>query len=361
MFFELHEERKIGYKQLSNADLGTRKTSNQTHIGLAKNVLTFMSNRDAIGEDSIFIYENSFDYLDAHFDRIERADGTFDAPKFRTGGRDIISVTSTIRDIVKKNGSDMKWYLFWFGLKNGKIVSLLFNQHSKDYEEICNLGLNLGNITHGTKVVKNSLTNTIAAFIEKRVNENGLPTIKDLEESSQIGLIQPNRRIGNFDIARANEIFKVIGRTGEELIAKHFEIKKQQCLIEHYEWYNREKESGYPYDFHYETTNGNIVYLDVKTTKYEFNRNMIFSSQELDYILQSDTDYSIYRVYFSSDNVPYVRICDNCKDLATRAAHLTSEYRKGLSLINTEFIGAKIALSPENALLNFKQGIMLDQ
>jgi len=82
MFFELHEERKIGYKQLSNADLGTRKTSNQTHIGLAKNVLTFMSNRDAIGEDSIFIYENSFDYLDAHFDRIERADGTFDAPKF---------------------------------------------------------------------------------------------------------------------------------------------------------------------------------------------------------------------------------------------------------------------------------------
>ena len=360
MFFELHEERKIGYKLLSDADLG-RSTGNTTHIGLSQSVLTFLHDRDEILEDSIFVYENSFDYIDAHFDRIERKSGMFNAPKIKTGGKDIISITSTIRDKAKRNDPRLKWFLFWFGLKNGKAVFLLFNQNSDDYKEICKLGLNLDNITQGTKVVGDNLTNTMAAFVENKVNENGLSTIKELEVESQIGLIQPNRRIGNFDIERANEIFKIIGRTGEELIAKHLETQKQKHLIEHYEWYNRERESGRPYDFHYETKNGNVVHLDVKTTKFEFNRKIVFSSQELDYISRFDTNYSIYRVYFSSENIPHVRICDNCKDFAIQVSHLTSEYRKSLLHVHTELRGAKLALSPENELLHFKQGIMLAQ
>jgi hypothetical protein len=359
MFFELHEERKIGYKLLSDADLGTGHTSHQTHIGLAANVLTFLSDRDDVSEDSIFIYENSFDYLDAHFDRIERNYGEFNAPKIKTGGRESISVTSVIRDIVKKNGIELKWFLFWFGLKNEKAVFLLFNQNSNDFKEILSLGLNLVNITRGAKIVEDSLTNSIASFIEKRVNENGLPTIKKLEEDAQIGLIQPSKEIGSYDIERANEIFKALGRRGEELIAKHFEIQKQKKLIDHYEWYNKERESGKPYDFHYETKNANTIYLDVKTTKFEFNRKIIFSSQELEHIARHDTSYAIYRVYFNNDNVPHVRICDNCKDFATRVSLLTNEYLKGLLPLHTDFRGAKLALSPENELLSFKQAVRL--
>lgn len=34
MFFNIHEEKKIGLKKLSEADLGKKETSNQTDIGL---------------------------------------------------------------------------------------------------------------------------------------------------------------------------------------------------------------------------------------------------------------------------------------------------------------------------------------
>ena len=42
MFFTLHPERKIGYKKLSEADLGLSLDSHQTHIGLyeRKNMLS---------------------------------------------------------------------------------------------------------------------------------------------------------------------------------------------------------------------------------------------------------------------------------------------------------------------------------
>ena len=42
MFFELHEENKIGYKELSDADLGRAATSHQTHIGLFDDAYHFL-------------------------------------------------------------------------------------------------------------------------------------------------------------------------------------------------------------------------------------------------------------------------------------------------------------------------------
>jgi hypothetical protein len=297
MFFELHGERKIGYKMLSAADLGTSTTSNQTHIGLSAEVLTFTSDRDAVSEDSIFIYGNSFEYLDAHFDRVERNYGDFNAPKIKTGGKDIVSVTSTIRDIVRSNDKGLLWFLFWFGLKNEKAVFLLFNQTSDDYKKIVDLGLSLENIRRGAKVVKNDMTDIIASFIESKVNENGLTTIKELEVGTQIGFIQPSKKFSGYDIEKANENFKQIGRTGEELINGYLYSRMQRREILHYKWYNENKESGLPYDFHFEAHNGNIVRLDVKATKFDFEQKIIFGSQEIDFISVSSESYFIYRVY----------------------------------------------------------------
>jgi len=362
MFFSLHEERKIGYKLLSDADLG-RSAGNTTHIGLTQHVLTFLHDRDEILEDSIFIYENSFDYLDAHFDRIERMSGKFDAPKIKTGGKDIISVTSTIRDIAKKNASNLRWFLFWFGLESGKAVFLLFNEYSNDYRAICNLGLSLDNITAGAKVVGDGLTSALVAFIENKVNENGLSTIKELEVETQIGLMQPKRRkqIGRFDIEKANEAFRFIGRTGEELINEYLKTKVHRKEILHYNWYNADKESGMPYDFTIEKQNGNIVNLDVKTTKFDFSQKIIFSSQEIDFITNSSENYNIYRVYYKDGNLPYVRICDDCRSLASQISTITNEYRNALVPLHTDLMSAKLALSPSNALLTFKQEIKLSQ
>ena len=110
MFFELHDEKRIGYKLLSDADLGRLKSSNQTHIGLSEHVLTFLPDRDSVSEDSIFIYNNKFEYIDAYFDRIENPNGTFRSPKIRIGERGCVSIVSTIRQTAQADGKDKKWF-----------------------------------------------------------------------------------------------------------------------------------------------------------------------------------------------------------------------------------------------------------
>ena len=358
MFFELHDERKIGYKLLSDADLGTG-TSHQTHIGLSEGVLSFLSDRDIISEDSIFIYGESFDYIDAYFDRIENPDGTFRSPKIKTGGKDAVSVTSTIRDIVRNDGKDLNWFLFWFGLKNDKIVFLLFNSQSNDYKSIMNLGLNLAKLKARARILQDSEINVIANFIENKLNQNGLETLKELEVVSQVGIIQSTklRQFNAYDINKANENFKLIGKTGEELINNYLKIRARRKEIQHFTWYNQSRESGMPYDFSIENTNGNIVNLDVKTTKFDFKQKIIFSSQEIDFISQTSEDYNIYRVYRAPDNSPYLRICDNCKNIATRITAYTTDYRNNLSHVHTDLRSAKLAISPENELFKFKASI----
>lgn len=71
MFFELHEEGKIGYKMISKSELGNGDTSHQTHIGLSQKVLTFLPDCDKEIEDCLFIYNDSFSYLSAYFSKIE--------------------------------------------------------------------------------------------------------------------------------------------------------------------------------------------------------------------------------------------------------------------------------------------------
>ena len=76
MFFELHEEKKIAYKELTDADLGRSITSNQTHIGLFGDVFTYLPNSFQV-DDCMLIYNNAVEFLPLNFDRIENPDGTF--------------------------------------------------------------------------------------------------------------------------------------------------------------------------------------------------------------------------------------------------------------------------------------------
>lgn len=357
MFFELHEERKIGYKLLSEADLGIG-TSHQTHIGLTEHALTFLSDRDTIG-DAIFVYGDSFDYIDAHFDRIERSSGDYNAPKIKVGGRDCISVTSTIREIVKNDGKDLRWFLFWFGLKSEKIVFLLFNELSNDYKSIIDLGLNLDNITTGAKVIKEDLIDIIANFIENKINQNGLTTLKELEVVSQVENM-PSKRFKKYDIDKANANFKKIGKEGEQLICNFLNAKLQKGEISNYIWYNEENESGLPYDFHIESVDGSIIYLDVKTTSYDFEQKIIFSSQEIDFIADTKYEYCVYRVYKGAEQSFNLRIGNNCKGISLKISSLTNDYKNDLSQIKTDLRSVKFAITPTVEDFNFMQEILLN-
>lgn len=70
-FFKLHSERIIGFKALTDADLGKSITSHQTHIGLFDDVLTFLPNQPIIQDDAMLIYNSQAYILSLNFDRIE--------------------------------------------------------------------------------------------------------------------------------------------------------------------------------------------------------------------------------------------------------------------------------------------------
>lgn len=135
MSFKLHEEGKIGVKQLSKADLGLSSTTHQTHIGLYDGVLSFLSNQDN-DRKGIFIFNRESEELDFAFAKIQNPDGTFRSPKISIGGTNVISIVSQIRATVRKFEDDLNWYLIWFGLEDEKVVFFLFNNESQEYEKI---------------------------------------------------------------------------------------------------------------------------------------------------------------------------------------------------------------------------------
>ncbi|MFR9624637.1 MAG: hypothetical protein SNI36_01400, partial [Rikenellaceae bacterium] len=99
MFFKTHAEGKIGYKELTKADLGD-STGNTTHIGLFGDILQFLPNRDYV-ETSMFIHKDECSPLEFSFDRIENPDGSYRSPKIKKGGKDVASVVTVIRDIYR--------------------------------------------------------------------------------------------------------------------------------------------------------------------------------------------------------------------------------------------------------------------
>lgn len=354
MFFELHNENKIGYKKLTNADLGFGN-SHQTHIGLYENILDFLPNRDVICENSIFIYKDNLDYIDAYFDRIETPSGSYRSPKIKTGGQNCVSIVSQIRHVVKTEENNSTWYLFWFGLKNKKIVFCLIEENSDEYINITRLGLDLtksGEILDDNHIGFKKLLN----YFENIINKQNEKIIKDLEIYSQTHSIPDiiNEKITKYDIERANENFRLIGRTGEELVNKHLESQLANKQIENFHWANKDKESGQPYDFTIQLLNSTFIYLDVKTTNFGFDQEMIFSSQEIDF-MSKNMNYSIYRVYKDSSTNNYnLRICDNCQKIAHEINELTKIFKYNLSILNINLESTKLSIPTSNKKLNFK-------
>lgn len=358
MFFELHDEKQIGYKMLTDADLGRGTSSHQTHIGLSEHVLTFLPNRNSINENSIFIYNNKFEYIDAYFDRIENPDGTFRSPKIRIGDRGCVSIVSTIRNTVQTEGPHKKWWLFWFGLKNEKVVFLLFNNESTEYKRITKWGIDLDR--KGAKRIsqKDAIFPLLTQYVEEKINKNGIEILKELEVSTQTKIITPNRCFKPYDIKKANDMIEMLGKQGEMLIDKYLTSQMLSGVICNYYWVNRDDESGLPYDFTIQDNRGDVSYLDVKTTGYDFNQKMVFSNQEIEFIANSNNKYNIYRVYKNIDRFN-LRICSNCKELSIEIFNKIKNHTADLADINVGLISSKLSISPSDLIANFGSEIII--
>lgn len=356
MFFELHEEKKIAYKELTDADLGRSKTSNQTHIGLFGDVFTYLPNSFQV-DDCMLIYNNSVEFLPLNFDRIENPDGTFRSPKIRKGEPNEVSVVTFIRDRAKECSANTKWYLFWFGLKGMQPVFFLFNENSDTYNEIISLGITLGAKVKERLTEESTQFNSLLKYLEAVVNKTGAKIAEELEVVAQTTHIVP-KKYREYDINKAREIFAKIGKEGEFLVERYFADLKEKGEIVNYKWVNENKESGLPYDFYFETRTGEIVYLDVKTTNYKFAQKMIFSSQEIEFATSNHNQYCVYRVYYDENGERQMKICSNIKGLFMFLQQHTVEYKRAVNVCG-EVETIKIAILPTQKDLVFSNDISL--
>jgi hypothetical protein len=362
-FFEINRQSKIGYKKLSDADLGTG-TSHQTHIGLFDDTLEFVNEAHKTASAKL-IYQNTAKELVCLLDFIENPDGSFRSPKIRKGdnaelevdGVRTNSIVREIREIVTTTNPNENWYLLWFVLQNTELVFYLFRQNSKEYNDILALIPNFGNRGR----IENTDNNFIPVLkhLEITTENSSIEFLQELELIAQtdevpIKLIKPRY----FDIEKAKNNFAITGKKGEELIAIYLDKLKFEKQISSYKWINQTKETGYPYDFEINTNGGDLIYTDVKTTSYTFEQSMIFSKNEMYFIKQSE-NYHVYRVFDLKEENPSLRICENISTLSNTLVSNISTFESEIYKSETKLNSLKLAIEPTNKLLNFNDKIIL--
>ncbi len=354
MFFKAHNEGRIGYKQLTDADLGRGTTTHQTHIGLFDDILTFLYDRE-VEEEAMLIFKNNSDMVDCFFDRIENPDGTFRSPKIRKGKGNAVSVVTVIREWAASEPMGYKWYLIWFGLESGMVVFYLFNDHMQDYDNVSRI-IDLSRPrVKGRIVSDDSRFDKLMNYLENIVNRNSAAILEQLEVASQIG---SSRIFKPFDIERASKLFKTTGRKGEELVAGYLDRLKFQRRIESFNWMNRSQESGLPYDFTIQYPNQNIVYVDAKSTLYRFEQPMVFSGSELQFICQAPY-YHIFRVYDLVESECHLKVCENSKEYVPCLCDCISKFKSEIQLHRADLHGVKIQIPPTHENLIFSRQITL--
>jgi hypothetical protein len=364
MINKVHKDAIIGIKRLSDADLGTGSTSNQTHIGLFEKTLSFLKHNNQTVSSQLIYKKRVYDSLSL-LDYIEREDGKVDAPKIRKGNdyelyigdKQLNSVVREIRDIVKAATSNT-WYLMWLGLDTEELVFLLFENGSLDYEEVTQI---VGNIGVRKQIDDSDIGfRKLVSYINNKVQILNIEYYEELEVASQTTEeIITKRKIPRIrDIAKANELFNETGLKGEEILAQYFENQKSEGKIKDFLWLNRSKETGMPYDFEVTTLENTLFFSDAKSTSYKFELPIILSSAELSFINENKTNYLIHRLYTINDS-PKMRVCENIYRVSDAFLPKFTRFNKSLLDDKLKLGSAKVSVPTELEMLNFQNEIIL--
>lgn len=347
-FFFFNDEKRIGYKKLSLADLGISHSSNQTHIGLYEGVLEFLDDTDVV-KSAMLIYDDYCDILDCSFDRIKTPEGRYRSPKIRIGSDTNSSIVYKIREFAKED-VNADWYLVWTGLESKELVFWLIKGGSKDYKVAQTF------FPSKKSVLDESSPTFVMAkdYLLKRINFASVEVQKDIEVKSQIGDIA--RQYKPKDIENAERLFKETGKKGEELIAQYLDKEKKNGRIQSYQWANQSRESGLPYDFIIDDKQ----FVDVKSTRFDFEQFLYFSDTEIDFVSTKDSlSYSVYRVFDMNTDEKKLRICNDCnnyiKIINTPIVNIKKEMKVHRTLLDT----LKIGVRPNDCFVSIQNPIIL--
>lgn len=305
-FFTLNPEKKIGFKKLSLADLGLSKNSHQTHIGLYDNILEFLP--DSHTEKAAILIHNDYcEILSCEYGKIIRKDGSVNAPNVKSGSQSKKTVVRKIRQFAKEKPL-LDWFLVWFGTDTNELVFWLISSDTADFTYINSIFPNLNKVYDESHVSFSNIIN----FIENKIDSVSQEIQKDLEIASQVGDFK--RKFKILDLEKAAARYKEIGRTGEELIALYLEKEKALGNIQNYVWENQSKEVGKPFDFIIDSSLSTEKYIDVKSTCFGFNQDVVFSENEISFVneLNNDSKYYAYRVYDINEEAKKLAICNKC-------------------------------------------------
>lgn len=347
-FFFFNNEKRIGFKKLSAADLGLSNTSHQSHIGLYEGVLNFLENTDVV-KSAMLIYGDYCDILDCSFDRIENPNGSYRSPKIRIGNDPDNSIVSRIREFAHKNPAD-DWYLAWFGLESEEIVFWLIKSNTDDYT-IARRFFSKDNVV----LNEDSPTYTDAKdYLLKRINFTSQEIQRDIEVRSQIGDLKHIYK--RKDIENAAKLFKQIGKEGEELIAQYLEKEKAAKRINSFVWENQSIESGLPYDF----IINDKLFVDVKSTKFEFNQYVFYSNQEIEFAASKDENtYSVYRVYDMQTDERKLQVCNNCHEYMQAVLNPIKVFQKEIESTHSLLQTLKLGVVPKDCFKSITSPVIL--
>lgn len=348
MIFEIHNEGKIAYKRLSDADLKRSPRSHQTHIGLSNDLLTYMPDEKR-AYTAMLIYDDYCDVLRCEIAKILRASGRKDATNIKTGGRNEENVVSKIRSFAKERPRT-DFYLIWFGLDSLMPVFWLIREGSNDYNILNNYcGFSLLK-DKKIEIVKSEDLNFLQLLktAQKKIEKVSLNLQKELEFAVEIERDAPQFK--DADIKKARSYINELGKAGENLINEFLSILKHNKIIENYEWANKSGEQGKPFDFYINGIDGNEQWIDVKTTEHEFEQSIIVSKNEVKFITEKrDIEYAVFRIYSKKESEAKLKVCTKCLEYMKKLYRDIDYMTKSMSDYGASMVNYKIAVEPSDS------------
>ena len=345
-FFFFNKEHRIGFKKLSQADLGLKSTSHQTHIGLYMNVLSFLKNSDVM-QPALFIYDDYSDILPCYFDRIHNPNDTFRSPKIKSG-KSGDSIARKIREITSKS-PELDWYLIWSSFDNNQLVFILTNNELREYEIIHRIFPKSGVYTDTSPNFNEALT-----YLEHKIESVTIKIQKEIEVASQIGEVTP--KFSRKNLEKAENEYRITGRIGEELINEYLDKEKALNHISSFIWENKSRESGKPYDFCIDKK----LFVDVKSTKYDFEQKLFFSSQEIDFVSKKKKNhYAVYRVYDLKNEQKKFKICRDCLSYMTLLHKTVYNFQSQVNSQKASLQSIKLGIQASECFLTIEPEINL--
>lgn len=352
MIFTIHNEGKIAFKRLSNADLARSAKSHQTHIGLSIDSLTFMPD-DKTEYQAMLIYNDFCDILRCEIAKIHRANGRLDAPNIKKGGRDTNNVVSKIRSFASKKPLK-DFYLLWFGLEDSLTpVFLLIESGSADFNQL-NSSCSFSSLGDRDIVILergDRRFQSVLSYVKSKLESVTVELQKDLEYVAEVDSASP--KFKDADVKRAKSYIYALGRAGEDLINEYLNVQKHNNKIKDFEWANKSGEQGKPYDFHITHTNNSEQWIDVKTTEHEFEQSIIVSKNEVNFIETKQTyEYAVFRVYSKTEIQAKLKICSDCLAYIKKLNRDIDYIKQSMADYRAAIVNYKIAIEPSN--MSFK-------